>query len=141
LLLAAPISILLGKVKVGQMLKKLSLLLVSQEIRDTPLLDDALQSANRTTGHGKLSIFEEAIIDPAINKLHQALARRHYGSARLEVLHMLRSRCLDEGSSGLTIREQSILAQDRESLQWLHQTVWQTDNNSCWFRLLRDARR
>lgn len=141
LLLAAPISIMLGKVKVGQMLKKLSLLLVSQEIRGNPLIDDALQSANRTTGHATLNIFEEAIIDPAMNKLHQTLARRHYGRARLEVLHMLRSRCLDEGATALTTREQSILAQDREALQWLHQTVWQTDKNSCWFRRIRDTRR
>lgn len=138
LLLAAPISIMLGKVKVGQVLKTFRLLLVSQEIEDNSLLDEALQSGDRTTSHSKLSIFEEAIIDPVINKLHQAMARRHHGREKLELLHSLRGRCLDEGPSALTIREQSILAQDQEALQWLHQAVWQTDNNSCWSRLIRD---
>ncbi len=137
LLLATPISIVLGKVKIGQVLKKLRLLLVPQEVQNHPLLEDARQSGNRTIDHGTLSIFEEAIIDPVMNKLHQALARRHYGRERLEVLHRLKSRCLDEGASALSIRERSILAQSREALQWLHQSVWQTDNKSSWSRLLR----
>jgi membrane glycosyltransferase len=136
LLLAAPISIMLGKIKVGQLLANFGLLRIPEESEENLLLDDARHPGARTSGRGRLSVLEEAIIDPVINKLHQDLARRHQSRERLEELQSLRHRCLDEGVAVLTTSERSILAQDKESLQWLHQAVWRTDRNSCWSRLL-----
>jgi membrane glycosyltransferase len=143
LLLAAPISIMLGKIKAGQLLANFGLLRIPEENEENLLLDDARHPGDRTYGRGRLSVLEEAIIDPVINKLHQELARRPQGRERLDELQLLRHRCLDEGVAVLTTRERNILAQDKESLQWLHQAVWRTDRNSCWSRLfdgLSDAK-
>lgn len=138
LLLAAPISIVLGKIKVGQLLANSGLLHIPEENEENLLLDDARHSGDRIADGKRLTVLEEAIIDPVINKLHQELAPRHHGRERVEMLQTLRHRCLNEGIAVLTIREQNILAQDKESLQWLHQAVWRTDQNSCWSRLLDD---
>ncbi len=137
LLLAAPISIILGKVRAGKVLKNIGLLRIPEEIKGSALLDEIVQHDIRTTSHATLTVFEEAILDPAVNKLHQAFARQHHGREQLDVLHSLRRRCLDEGISRLNIREQSILAQDRETLQWLHQAVWRAESGSYWARLIK----
>ena len=137
LLLAAPISIVLGKVKAGKFLRDLGLLRIPEEIQGNALYDDVAQQKIPTNNRHNLTAFETAIIDPAMNKLHQAFARRHHGKERLDLLYSLRNRCLNEGLVALNIREQSILAQDRESLQWLHQAVWCHNRNSCWSRLIQ----
>ncbi len=132
LILAVPTSILLGRVRLGQILKKLGLLCVPEEEQSCDLLDDMQSSPIARARVRRLTAFQEAVIDPALNKLHQALGRRHHGGARHEFLHKLRRLCLQEGPAALTNRELNILARDRESLNWLHQAAWQADQDSYW---------
>lgn len=132
LVLAVPLSLLLGRESLGQALKQLSLLGVSEEIRGNILLADLQAPAVAGDRLKGLTAFEDAVIDPALNRLHQSLGRQHRGGARYDFLLKLRDVCLKEGPAALTPLELATLARDRESLDWLHQAVWQADQNSYW---------
>lgn len=132
LVLAVPLSLVLGRVSLGQALQKLGLLGVPEEIRGCSLLADLHPPDEAGRGWKGLTAFEEAVIDPALNRLHQLLGRQHRGGARNDILLKLRDVCLKEGPAALTPRELAMLARDRESLDWLHQAVWQADQGSYW---------
>ncbi|MGB5232946.1 MAG: glucans biosynthesis glucosyltransferase MdoH [Desulfoprunum sp.] len=132
LILAVPLSLLLGRVSLGQSLRKLKLLSVPAEMQGCALLADLHPLAVTGGGWQGLTAFEEAVIDPALNKLHQFLGRRHRGGAGYDFLLQLRDVCLKEGPAALSPREIAMLARDRESLDWLHQAVWQADQGSYW---------
>ena len=132
LILAVPVSMLLGRVSMGRILRNFGLLCVPEEVQGCSLVDDLQTPAagnGRTMG---LTAFEAAVVDPGLNRLHQSLGRRHHGQASYTLLHKLRLRCLQEGPETLTVRERSMLAGDRESLNWLHQAAWQADSKNYW---------
>jgi len=132
LLLAVPTSMLLGRVSLGRILKDFGLLGVPEEIQGCSLIDD-LQSPAAPGGRVRgLTAFQAAVVDPGLNRLHQSLGRRHRGEAGYAFLQKLRLLCLQEGPGALTARELSLLARDRDSLDWLHQAAWQADQNSYW---------
>jgi membrane glycosyltransferase len=136
LLLATPISILLGRKNSGLALRRFGLFTTIEEQTTPILLENNIPISKKGNGRQRLTAFEEAIIDPTINGLQQAMARTNQARARTETLEPLRQRCLHQGTKALSVHESSILARDRESLRWLHQAVWQVDKTSCWWPLL-----
>jgi len=135
LVFAVPLSLLFGRVSLGQWLQKLKLLGVPEEIHGCSLLADLQSPALIRSGWQGLTAFEEAVIDPALNRLHQFLGRQHQGGAGYDVLLRLRDICLKDGPTALTPRELALLARDRESLDWLHQAAWQANQNTYWAAL------
>ncbi|KAB2890828.1 MAG: glucans biosynthesis glucosyltransferase MdoH [Desulfobulbaceae bacterium] len=140
LVMAAPISIFLGRISTGQQLRRWGLLLVAEELEDSHLLRALERPLTACVPTGGLSLFAEAVIDPAINRLHRSLGRRRRGRAGEEMLARLRDLCLKEGPAALTTGELAILARDSESLEWLHQAVWLADRESRWASLLPSDR-
>ena len=141
LLLAAPISMLLGRITIGQALRRWGILLVAEELGDSRLLramDGPVPGGTTAAG---LSLFAEAVVDPAANRLHRALARRKSAPARRELLERLCRLCLDQGPEALTAGERSSLARDSASLEWLHQASWKAGPDSHWATLRRSVLR
>lgn len=135
LVLAAPTSVLLSRTALGDRLRGAGLLLVAEESRGSQLLDGLTARPLLTAQSTRHGNFELAVIDPRRNALHSALARHRNGN-RGRNLRLLCKHCLAEGPGALTMRERSLLANDRQSLQWLHRQVWQSPPSSYWGRHL-----
>lgn len=132
LVLAVPASILLGRVSLGQMFRKLGLLCTPEEVEGCSLADNLQALSVENCKARGLTAFEAAVVDPGLNRLHQRMGRHHHSESRSAFLHQLRQLCLQEGPGALTNKELSMLACDRESLKWLHQSAWQADSKSYW---------
>ena len=136
LILAAPTTVLLSRVRLGDRMRRLGLMTAPEEV--TPpevlhLLKDA--PANRPR---MMTSFEEAVIDPRLNAVHAAMARRRACNGTLA---RLRRRCLQEGPHALSSDEIAQLAQDAECLSLLHRDAWRAPPNSYWGSLLDEGRR
>ncbi|WP_097459274.1 glucans biosynthesis glucosyltransferase MdoH [Mangrovitalea sediminis] len=136
LVLAAPTSVLLSRVGVGQWLRRRKLMLTPEEILGSQLLEDLAGGRLLTSLHRGLIAFEEAIIDPRLNAVHVALARPPRHDVRRERFRQLREHCLRDGPKGLSRRELTLLAKDGESLVWLHNAVWRAAPDTYWGQLL-----
>ncbi|WP_427901659.1 glucans biosynthesis glucosyltransferase MdoH [Marinobacter caseinilyticus] len=136
LILAAPTSVLLSRVSVGQALAAHRLLLIPEEIQPPALLLDVADESQLLPHLDGLSRFEEAILLPRLNRMHQSLARWHSSNARRESLERLTHLCLREGPAALTRNELSHLCQDKASLAWLHKEAWRSEPDSFWGRRL-----
>ncbi|TBW51561.1 glucans biosynthesis glucosyltransferase MdoH [Marinobacter halodurans] len=134
LVLAAPTCVYLSRVSIGERLLRHRLLLIPEEISPSPLLDDAEISREAEPEESPLTNFEEAVLRPHLNQMHQALAGSHRRRARAEVLATLVQRCLREGPDGLTRSELSQLCRDQESLATLHHEAWRARPESYWGR-------
>ena len=138
LIFAAPTSVFLSRTSVGQRLRRLGILVVPEELNDFPLLDDVIDERVLSPTKSDLSAFEEAVIDPALNRVHRQLARLPRNDKRRGRLHSLRVRCLKEGPDALSRRELSLLASDRETLEIMHRSVWSSSPESWWGRRLEE---
>lgn len=136
LILAAPTSVLLSRVALGQWLRRRGLFCVPEERFGSALLDELAAGEALMAADSGRGAFVEAVIDPVLNRVHAASARAHAHGAKRQTLEALRARCLDEGPSALTAKEVSLLAQDGESLVWLHRQAWQAAPQSWWGRAL-----
>lgn len=136
LILAAPTSVLLSRVALGQWLRRRGLFCVPEERFGSALLDELAAGEAVMAADSGRGAFVEAVIDPVLNRVHAASARAHAHGAKRQTLEALRARCLDEGPSALTAKEVSLLAQDGESLAWLHRQAWQAAPQSWWGRAL-----
>ncbi|WP_203141150.1 glucans biosynthesis glucosyltransferase MdoH [Marinobacter mangrovi] len=132
LVLAAPTCVYLSRVSIGERLHRRRLLLIPEEINPSPLLDDAEISREAEPEESPLTNFEEAVLRPHLNQMHQALAGSHRRRVRAEVLSNLVQRCLREGPDGLTRSELSHLCRDQESLAALHHEAWRARPDSYW---------
>lgn len=139
LLLAAPISMLLGRIPIGQALRSRGILMVAEELRDSRLLSAMDGPVPGSPSPADLPLFAEAVVDPAMNRLHRALGRNRSTSARQDLFGRLRRLCLDQGPEALTAEELGLLARDSASLEWLHQAVWKATPDSCWAKLRHSA--
>lgn len=138
LILAAPTSVLFSRASLGDTLRRWGLLLVPEERNGNRLLDDLDNGAplGPRQSDDDTSAFVEAIIDPIINRMHADAARGRAAGAKREHLRQLCGRCMLNGPSALTPKQLSLLAHDRESLQWLHQAAWRAPTDSFWGREL-----
>jgi membrane glycosyltransferase len=138
LIFAAPTSVFLSRVGLGWRLRRLGLLIVPEEQNDFPLLHDVVDECVLPPSRTGLSAFEEAIIDPVLNRVHRALARLPHNDKRRARLQSLRDRCLREGPDALDRRELSFLAKDCETLEFMNRAVWSSAPDSYWGSRLED---
>jgi membrane glycosyltransferase len=138
LILAAPTSVFLSRVSLGLRLRRMGILVVPEELNDFPLLDDVTDERILPPSKTGLTAFEEAVIDPVLNRLHRELARLPRNDKRRGRLHALRVRCLKEGPQSLSRRELSLLASDGETLEAMNRSVWSSPPDSWWGSRLED---
>lgn len=136
LIFAAPTSVLLGRVSIGQKLKQWGWLTVAEDTEENLLLKE-LDSMSLNSASRPGSAFVRAVLDPVMNDVHGDLARPRPTGAKQKTLKLLREQCLKEGIDRLSKKELSMLAQDRESLRWLHEAAWRQKDNSHWGRQLK----
>ena len=131
LLLAAPISVITGRMEVGDALERNGFLSIPEDIHGNQLLSDLrrMPVTDLTKAH---SAFVQALVDPIMNQVQRRLAREHRGGSKLKRLHVLRQQCLSEGLQNLSRKEITMLARDKESLEWLHREVWQAQPGTFW---------
>lgn len=137
LILAVPTSVLLSRVSVGQWLKARGLLRIPEEHQTLGVLTDAEAFRAALPGEGAMRPVERAVLDPAANRLHRALARHHAAPARRERLDAWVQQCLSEGPDGLSPLALSQLMQDRESLEQLHHGAWCARPDGHWGRCIK----
>jgi membrane glycosyltransferase len=135
LILAAPISVLSGKISVGLRLGRWGCLRIPEEVNGSSLLDE-LENMPVTDAMLPRSAFAQAVIDPVMNHVHCSLARGHPNGVKRSRLQLLSRRCLKDGPESLSSKEISLLAKDRESLQWLHQQAWRSSHDSYWGKII-----
>lgn len=134
LIFAAPISVVLSRVQLGQRLRRRGWLMTAEEAYGSRLLEDMTHSPLEGVEQPG---FCESVIHPRYNALQVGLARRAPAGPRRQRLDALCQRCLEEGPGALDRTEQSLLAQDAEAMAWLHHQVWRSLPGSIWGRLLR----
>ncbi|MEJ2643931.1 MAG: glucans biosynthesis glucosyltransferase MdoH [Gammaproteobacteria bacterium] len=138
LVLAAPTTVVLSRVRLGQRLRRAGLLLVPEELQGSPLLDD-LHGDSDSQGPDRslpLTPFEQALIDPKTNAIHAALAREPREGARRANLLAVREQCLQHGPEDIPDDDLARLVKDRESLLWLHHRIWRAPPDNYWGRRL-----
>ena len=139
LVFAAPTSVFLSRVGPGDRLKRWGFLQVPEERHGSPLLDDvyARTYPQLETYTERSSPAIQAILDPVLNQVHQAMAHAHRGGKKQEMILALRKRCFQHGPHSLTQKELCHLVRDRASLQWLHEQAWQAPPDSYWGKALQ----
>jgi membrane glycosyltransferase len=142
LILAAPTSVYLSRIRAGQRLRRDGFLLVPEECNGSVLLHDLnnYQRTDREGCNGESPVLR-AVFDPVINQLHRHLGISHHGGVKATRLHGLRERFYHKGHQSLTREELTILMRDRESLSLLHHAVWQAGPDTLWGRLLEQRQR
>lgn len=135
LILAAPVSVILGRVRIGEELRALGLLQVPEEAAPPQLVSDLIGARNNRK-YLFPSRFVEAIVDPIANQIHCQLARPVLSGRKRKLLEALRDRCLTLGPDCLSRAHKNLLAKDRESLYYLHDAVWRKPPDSVWGRIL-----
>ncbi len=131
LILAAPISVIVSRVGVGQWARRWGFLQTPEEVYGSKLVE-CVESMPLTEANMPVSAFIQAVVDPIMNYVHMSLARGNKGGAKQGRLQQLRLRCLQEGPAVLTNKERSMLALDQESLRWLHQAAWRAHPDTFW---------
>ena len=139
LLLAAPISVLTGRAGLGERLAGWGFLRIPEEVQGNRLLEDLADMPVKDSAQLH-SAFVEAVVDPIMNQVQCALARGHRGGVKFNRLTALGKRCLRDGPERLTRKEITMLAKDRESLQWLHREAWRSPGDSFWGAMINDWR-
>ncbi|MFO8141968.1 MAG: glucans biosynthesis glucosyltransferase MdoH [Marinobacter sp.] len=134
LVLAAPTSVLLSRVGIGQALRRWGLLLIPEERSTVQVLEDARAARLDSGADSALTAVEEAVVRPRLNRLHQALARDVRLARRAELLEPLVQSCSAEGPESMSRSELSQIFRDRQSVAELHQLAWQSTPDSFWGR-------
>ena len=138
LVFAAPTSVFLSRVGPGKRLRRWGIFQVPEERFGSPLLDDVhAGSIPLMDEPGKNhSPTVQAILDPVLNRVHQAMAHAHRGGKKQEAILALRERCYHHGPETLSQKELTHLVRDRTSLQWLHEQAWRASPESYWGKAL-----
>lgn len=127
-------SVLLSRVKLGDQLSHMGLLVAPEERAGSPLLADLSRPLAGEVRLPGLSTFERAVIDPKMTSIHATLARPTRRGLRHKHLCALRERCLNYGPRSLSESERLCLINDRESLLWLHHKAWRESPDNYWGR-------
>ncbi len=145
LVLAAPLSILLGNASLGRRAREIGLLLTPEETQPPPELARLERNLVECYRHMQPipSLRDDygllqAVLDPYVNAAHVSLLRQRQGSlAGRAYFAGLRKRLLAEGPANLTPREKMALLRDADSMIWLHEQLWQqpAEQLSEWWRL------
>jgi membrane glycosyltransferase len=145
LVLSIPLSIILGKVSLGQGARRAGVFLTPEESRPAYELKRLRQ--NLAECYKRLRPIEplrddygllQAVLDPYVNAVHVSLLRQRRASEESREYFMhLRQRLLREGPTKLTSREKMALLLDADSLIWLHRELWRLPAGALagWWRL------
>jgi membrane glycosyltransferase len=120
LVLATPTAVLFGRVRPGQWLRERGILRVPGEQRAEGVVDDVRSDPGLLGEAVQGTAFTRAVLDPLVNRVQQACARRGGGGARARRIESLIHRCMAEGPGGLTRQELGLLANDAGALSHLH---------------------
>lgn len=132
LILAAPTSVLLSRIELGQSFRRAGFFLIPEEVKGCNLLEE-LESDNLPQAHqASQSAFVQAVLHPVLNRVHGAFARRHPQGAKLKRIEALRERCLARGPASLNSYDIGLVAQHSETLEWLHRQAWCSPPDSPW---------
>lgn len=134
LILAAPTAVYLSRNSLGQALKQRQILLIPEERKAMPLLEDAVRYRVCEFSDPTLTPLEQAVLRLDHNRLHQALAWDHRYGSRTAELEMCVARCLEKGPDTLSRLQMSQIARDRKSLKTLHEGAWRAPPDSFWGR-------
>jgi membrane glycosyltransferase len=145
LLVAAPLSIFLGRARFGRRARDHGLFLTpdeTQPVPELPLLERHLAECYRHM-HPIPELREDygllqAVLDPYVNAVHVALLRQRRRNLSVRRYFMdLRRRLLAEGPANLSPREKMALLRDAESMNWLHEQLWKqpAEQLSDWWQL------
>ena len=132
LILAAPTSVLLSRVRVGQAIRRAGLLLIPEELAPLPLLKNAAENRAQPASRGSLGHFEQAVLVPLVHQQQLALARPNRHSRRAARLNGLVDQCIHAGPAALNKKQISELCEDRVSLAALHRRAWVAPTESYW---------
>jgi membrane glycosyltransferase len=145
LILAAPLSIFLGKASFGRRAREMGLFLTPDETQPPPELTRLERHMEECYRHMQpISLLQsdygllQAVLDPYVNAVHVSLLRQREGNDAVRSYFTdLRSRLLSEGPAELTHREKMALLLDAESMIWLHEQLWKqpAENLSDWWKL------
>lgn len=136
LVLAAPTSVMLGRIRVGHWLHRRGLLRVAHA---RPM--DVQGEVPPLLPGDDTSAFERAVLDPLVNRVHRACCRTAQGGARARRVQVLGLRCLSEGPTALSRRELCLLGDDAGALAMLHERAWRAAPDSWWGQSLTRYRR
>lgn len=138
LLLAAPTAVFISRKGPGDAVRAMDILRVPEEKEPLqPMLAEARGFRQQMSSNGVWRPFEQAVLDPRLNRLHRGLARDHRRGPRRKHLAAAVARCLADGPAALSRRELSDLARDRQSLAELHEGAWRAPNDSYWGQCIR----
>jgi membrane glycosyltransferase len=132
LMLAAPTSVLLGRVRLGQRLRDRGLLMTAQERRPEALLETFQHAMADSAPDTSPSAFTLAVLDPMLNRIHRACVRQARGGARGRRVADLVERCLAQGPQALSRRDLCTLADDAGALKCLHDEAWCAPPGTYW---------
>lgn len=131
LMLAAPTSVLLGRVRAGRWLHERGLLRVAH-----PRPMGAHEDAPALLPGDGAPAFERAVLDPQVNRMHRACCRTVRHGARVRHLRVLLERCLSEGPASLSRKELCQLGDDAGALATLHERAWKSSPDAWWGQAL-----
>ncbi|AKO52782.1 glucosyl transferase [Marinobacter psychrophilus] len=132
LILAAPTSVLLSRVRVGQAIRRAGLLLIPEELAPLPLLKNAAENRAQPASPWSIGRFEQAVLVPLVHQQQLALARPDRHSRRAVRLNSLVDQCIRTGPAALNKKQISELCQDRVALAELHRRAWIAPTESYW---------
>ena len=131
LVFAAPISVLVSRYRVGQVLRRRGLLLSPEETHPSEELSD-LSDYCLPVIRG-LSPVARTVLDPRRMQLQLALVRpRSETPLRSRTRRALIDRCCHQGPDALSAREQRWIVEDRQALERLHTLAWRQGPNTPW---------
>lgn len=129
LIIAIPISVFTSYRSLGRLTRRLGLFIIPSESDPDRLTKEVrfLHKSNNAKIDGS---FQTAVTDPIVHALHQSLLpeRSNRPDGTAEELMILRAQALTEGAESLSKQEQFKLLNDRESMNWLHEQVWATQD-------------
>lgn len=132
LVLAAPTSVMLSRVGIGQALRRWGLLITPEEQVPAAVMDDARIARRVKDQPATLTAVEAAVVRPRLNRLHRTLARNDRLLSRERLLKPLVERCMEKGPGSLSSSELSQLFRDRQSLAEMHHLAWKAPTESFW---------
>ncbi|WP_286219912.1 glucans biosynthesis glucosyltransferase MdoH [Marinobacter apostichopi] len=137
LILSAPTSVLLSRQALGIGLLNRGILMIPEERRPMSLLTRARGYRSEERPETVLTPFQQAVLVPGINQIHQALGRDAFNAVRQARLHRIRDRCVEQGPGALTDSEVAQIARDKATLKELHRMAWRAPKDSYWGRSIQ----
>lgn len=137
LIFSAPTSVLLSRQALGIGLLNKGILLIPEEQRPMPLLTRARCYRSQKQPEAVLTPFQQAVLIPGINQIHQALGRDTSNAVREVRLRRISDRCIEQGPGALTDSEVAQIARDKTTLKELHRMAWRAPKDSYWGRSIQ----